>query len=217
MRASNPPRIPLPPGLWRLRAFQRTVIDLNDWLIPFVTVNFVWFVLSLSVVLLPPATVALADTAYRAYKGQTPDVREFLGALRRWFITGWLWAGANLILLGVAAAAVVVLQENSFAIGFVGALAALALMVQFYTLPYLMLQERPNLILAWRNSLFTVLGDPLHLALNLGIVVLILVPALILVAPILLIVPVGTALLSTHSLVVWLQHKGILASETSER
>ena len=63
------------------------------------------------------------------------------------------------------------------------------LVVQFYALPYLVIQERKNLLVAWKNGLLTALSAPVYtlvvagLGLGVGLISLILVAPLALGGP----------------------------------
>lgn len=207
-QVKTPP--PLPPRYWYLKPIQLVVIDLMDWLLPFMAINLLWVGLSLTIIGLPPATAALFETVYGAYRSQAPNPRQFLAGVRRWFLLSWLWALANgaifggLFLLARATAANFVLVTILSVVG------AVIVLGQLYFWAYMMLQEQPELLRAAKNSLFTVLGGLMYTAFYLALMLILLVPAVIVIAPVLLIAPVLFAMLITYSLIHWLDHHGIL-------
>jgi uncharacterized membrane protein YesL len=213
MKPSNDPRFALPVRYWRLRPLQFIAIDVNDWLFRWMAVNLLWVLCSLTVILLPPATVALYEMAYQAYRGVPPEARRFPQRVKHWFIKSWQWGGANL--LGFAAAFLLARAFFAYEIllAAVAALVALAVIGQFYFWPYVLIQPQPELIRALRNSIFTALGDLMYLTFYIAITVLIAVPAVITIAPLLFIAPAVIVMLSTYSLIGWLQQRGILVDE----
>ncbi|MFO7321741.1 MAG: DUF624 domain-containing protein [Chloroflexota bacterium] len=210
MRPSNPLRAPAPIRYWRLQPIQLVVIDLNDWLFRFAAVNLLWVLLATTIILLPPATAALFDTAHQSYRGRKPEVRRFLASLRRWFWRSWAWAAANLLVFGALLLIARTVFDNDILLGVVGVVAALVMIAQFWFWPYAMIQEAPDLPRALRNSVFTALGDLPYLTFYLVLVLAVLIPSVIAIAPLLLIAPAVLSLLVTYSLIVWLQQHGIL-------
>lgn len=200
----------IPPRFWRLKPLQWLTIDVMDWLFPFCAVNLLWVLLSLTFILFPPATASLFEVGWRAYRGQAPTASAFLSGVSRWMVPAWKWAGPNLILVIVTVMLTRQLAEFELVSAVLAASAALILLAQVYVWPYIMLQEAPHLGQAVRNSLFTVLGDPIMTGMNLAITALVLVPSLIVIVPILLILPVVLSLLYTYTLVGWLAHHDIL-------
>ncbi len=205
-----------PPNYWwRFQALKGVVVDLFDWLFMFSAVNLVWFLLSLTMIGLPPATVALFDIAYGAYRGRYPTVRRYLPLVRERLLTGWLWAGMNLliVILGWSALQFYSAQGSTFST-FVGGIiffsAILLLVFQFYLLPYIAIQDKTTVLQAYRNAIMTALADPYLLLFNSGLSLFILIPSIVVVAPLMLITPIFIALLGTYSLLEWLQHRGVI-------
>jgi uncharacterized membrane protein YesL len=215
-RPSSPSRFVLPPQLWRLRPLQLATIDLLDWLFPWVAVNLLWLLASLTLVLLPPATAALFDLAQAAYRNQRPTPRRFLAGLRRWFGLSWRWAAPNGLLLGGLFLLGRAVAPAEIPLALVGVLAAAVVLGQFFFWPYMVLQDEPKLLRALRNSVFTALGDLPYFALYLAITFFILIPSVVVIAPLLLITPVLLSLLTTYGLAAWLERQGLLTGETRD-
>lgn len=200
---------------WRLHPLRAVTIDLLDWLFMFGAVNMLWFLLSLTVIGLPPATLALYDIAYGAYRGRYPTVRSYLPAVRARLKMGWLWAGVNLLLLAIGWSALQFYGAQGTVLSmFIGGVVffscILLLFFQFYVLPYLAIQEEESLPQAYRNAIMTALADPYLLLLNAGLSLFILIPSVIVIAPMMLITPALLAMIGTYSLLEWLQKRGVI-------
>lgn len=207
-RSTNPQRFILPPHLWRLRPLQLVAIDLSDWLFPWVVINLLWLVCSLTVILLPPATVALFSMAARAYHNEPPTPQRFFAALRKWLLQSWLWTIANGVIFGALFLLARQVHPAEIPLAILGVLAALLVLLQFFFWPYMMLQEKPNPIQALRNSLFTAFAGLPYLILYVALTLFILVPSVVVIAPMLLVTPVLLTMMTTYGLVAWLeQHK----------
>lgn len=220
MRESTARLRPLPAHYWRLKPIQWWIVDVHDWLFPLMAINLLWLLLSLTVILLPPASAALHDVAYAAYRGIAPTPRAFIGHVRRRFWQGWRWGIANLLVFGALFAlgrrASVSGADGEVWLAAIAAVGALVVMAQFYFWPYVAVQTQPDLRRALRNSVFTALGDLMYLTLYLAITGVVLIPALVLIAPVLIIAPTLLIMLVTYSLVGWLQHHDILGAEARD-
>ena len=212
-RPTNPQRFVLPPHLWRLRPLQLVAIDLHDWLFPWVAINLLWVLLSLTVVLLPPATAALVETAQASYRNQSPSPRRFLAGVRRWLGPSWLWAAPNVVVLGGLFLAGRAVYPAEIPLAVLAVATTVFVLSQFFFWPYMVLQDEPKPLRAWRNSAFTALGDLPYFMLYVGLTAFILIPSLVVIAPILLVTPVLLAMLSTYGLAAWLERQGLLTGE----
>lgn len=217
MRPSNRQSVPtIPARFWRFKPVQWLITDFMDWLFPFCTVNLLWVVLSLTLILFPPATASLFEVSYRAYRGQAPTSAAFIKGIRRWLIPAWKWASPNLLLIAAAVMLSRSLPDNTLISALIAGVVGLILLAQIYVWPFVMLQEKPRLWQAVRNSLFTVLGDPLLTGMNLVFTAIVLLPSILVIAPILFIIPVVLSLVYTYSLVAWLNHHHILSGSVRD-
>jgi len=188
--------------------------DVYNWLLPLVTINILWFLLSLTVILMPPATVALYDVAYEAKRGRSPEIRLYLHSVRRWLLPGWIWALLNtgLALIALFAFSFYGTQPGVAQIALVICIAytAVILLAQYYFWPYVMLQVQVSLRTAARNALFTLLGDaPLVLFYGLLSFFLLATSALLLI-PLVILAPVVVAFLSVYSLLDWVERRKLI-------
>lgn len=212
----NPQKFVLPARLWWLRPLQLVIIDLSDWLFVWVIINVLWVLCSVTVILFPAATASLVALAYASYRNQAPSPRQFLHGIRQWFIPATVWMLINLIGVGGLWAVSLVIDPQSVWVGVIAVLIGLVVLSQLFLWPYMMIQETPRLGLAWRNSLFTILGG-LPYALFYGVIIaVIFIPSLIVIAPILLLTPVLLSLLITFGLIAWLEQQGVMQNPHRE-
>ncbi len=201
--------------MWRFRALGRVALDVSNWLLPLAAINLVWCVLSLTVIMMPPATAALFEVAYQARKGHGPSMQSFLESIRRWLLRAWLW-GAGCLLTGVVAVVALSFygaQQTSFGailLVIAACVAVLIIGVQFYFWPYMLAQDEPHIRRALRNAAFTLFADPLNALLYGGIALALLAAGAVLIVPMVLIAPITVAFLAVYSLREWLDHHRLL-------
>jgi len=150
--------------------------------------NFVWFALSLTVILLPPATAGAAAAMNSLAHGTGARLSDFGEGMRRYAWVSYRWALVNL------AAGVI------FAVGFVfygslgtplGALIQMVFVVfgvlwiaaQFYVWPFLIEQEQQRVRLALKNGLFLTLANPVYSLVLLGGAALALIISVVTILP----------------------------------
>ena len=146
-----------------LRVFGRAAVDLKDTLFLLAGLNLLWTLLSVTLVLLPPATAAMFEATHELVRGRAPEVREFFDGVRRHFLRAWAWVLLNVV-------AWTVLLANLF---FYGALrdvwavvlqavftgfAAFWLVSQFYVWPFLFEKSDMSLRQALRYAVLSVFG-----------------------------------------------------------
>ena len=185
------------------RVVRDSLRDAWDALIAAAPLNLAWLALALTVVFLPPATVALFESMHELASGTSPGIRDFLGNVRRRFISAWLWAiwaAAGLTLAGVNVRLDLDPSEPASwlaaAVFVLGLLFGVSLL---YVWPFVFLQGSGGLLRAIRNSILAVLAAPVF-AITLA-VLLMLVVALgaILVLPLAVVVPGIIGLVASHA------------------
>lgn len=147
------------------RAIARTVIDVRYAGIELVYFNLLWFVCSLPLITLPPATGALYVIVRQLSERRAVTWRDFLHAMRDQLTVSWRWGTVNL----VAALLFVVnfwfyaqlpqpfgLLLTALLIGFL----LVWLLIQLYTYPLLLRQESPSVRRAMRNALALCVRHP---------------------------------------------------------
>ena len=180
---------------------------LNDWWHDWINqcvLNLAWALSWLTVILGPPATLGLYYVNVRLAYGESLGLKGLVEGSRRYFFISWLWMLINLavvVLVGInfffyasfTAAWFDLLQ------GFFLLLGLAWLVVQFYTLPYLIVQEHKHVGHAMRNGLFTALAAPGY-SLVLGCAALLIALLCVFtVAPLFLGGPCLIALLGNHA------------------
>jgi len=102
--------------LWRI--VKVSVGRFYDYLGKSVWMNLLWFFLSLTVVLFPPATAALFRCAGELVRFEEPDAGRFLAALRRFFARAWaLFLCQALVGLGLVLAIRIYLERMTAVLG----------------------------------------------------------------------------------------------------
>lgn len=169
--------------MWRepldaVRVVRAALRDGWDDLIVVGVLNLAWLGLSVTIILLPPATVALFESMDELASGSSPGVRDFLGAVRRRFLGAWLWAVWAIAGITVATVNVRYWGDSGGSLVWVSAaFAVLGLlfgMSLLYVWPFVFRQPEGGLVRAIRNSILTVLAAPLF-AISLAIILVLVV------------------------------------------
>jgi uncharacterized membrane protein YesL len=186
-----------------LRVVRRSIRDGWDALFVVGTLNLAWLGLSLTVILLPPATVALFESMDELSSGREPGFREFLTAVRRRFIGAWIWAlwafaGLTIAMVNVRywndSGGSLVWLSAAFAV--IGALFSVSLL---YVWPFVFRQSEGGLTRAIRNSILAVLAAPVF-ALSLAVVLVVIVAmSAILILPLAVFLTALVGLIATHA------------------
>ena len=165
--------------------------------------NFIWFALSLTVVLLPPATVAMFEATNQFARGRQVEAVEYLGAVRRQFLRSWAWALLNAVVIGLLVVSVVFYDRPEPWAAAVRSLFLLAtfawLVAQLMVWPYVFEQDEPSLRRAIRNALLTVLGAPVFSIMIGAIVAAVLVVSAVLLVPVAFMTTAFLCLLGSHA------------------
>jgi len=193
----------------------RLVSDVYNWLVPLTAINILWFLMSMTVVLFPPATAGLFHVAYRVTRSEGPTIREYFAGIRQWFWISWIWGLLVGAFLGVAALALIFYSASATPIGtflfaITAILVAFFLLTQAFFFPYLMLQEKPVIRVALRNALFTILADPFRMLLHGIILLAVLIISVLLVFPFVVLTPVTIAFWLMYLLLDWLKRHELL-------
>lgn len=155
-----------------------SVLLWRDWVV-LAALNLAWAVAWVTLILGPPATLALYRAAALVARGEVVDFRELAGTLRRDFFKSWLWF---FVTVGVSLVIALALRFYSrLDVGWASGLGLLSFVVGIfwlalglYVLPYFIEQESQSLRQAFRNALFTLLASPVYTAVLAGAVGLLL-------------------------------------------
>jgi uncharacterized membrane protein YesL len=147
-----------------------------SWLI-LLLLNTMLVVCWITVLLGPPATFGFYYAIHSLINSHSTNWREFLEGMKRYFLKAWLWALFNIAFAFLLRISLEFYSQSSSTQIFLYPLLVISVLwlyIQFFAIPFMMEQEQKNLLLAFRNSLFTILASPLF-ALVLLIVLVFLV------------------------------------------
>jgi uncharacterized membrane protein YesL len=133
-----------------------------SWLI-LLLLNTLLILCWITVILGPPATFGFYYAIRSLIDSHSTNWREFLEGTKRYFLKAWLWALVNVafvFLLRISLEFYSQFSETQIFLFLILFIGLLWLWLQFYTIPYLLEQEQKNLLLAFRNSLFTIFASP---------------------------------------------------------
>jgi uncharacterized membrane protein YesL len=134
-----------------------------SWLI-LMLLNTLLVLCWITVILGPPASFGFYYAIHSLIESHSTNWREFLEGAKRYFFKAWLWALLNLavfFLVRISLEYYSQFIEGSIFFNLSLVIALLWLCLQFYTIPYMLEQEQKNVLLAFRNSLLTMLASPL--------------------------------------------------------
>jgi uncharacterized membrane protein YesL len=152
----------------QLNASLSVILDaLNQWWyswLMLMLLNTLLVLCWISIIFGPPATFGFYYAIRSLIDSHSTNWREFLEGTKRYFLKAWLWAFVNIAVFFLLRISLEFYSQFSgtqafFIVSLL--LGAVWLSVQFYALPYMMEQEQKNLLLAFRNSLFTLLASPI--------------------------------------------------------
>jgi hypothetical protein len=190
-------------------SLQVAAAALRDWWHDWVNqcvLNLAWVLAWLTIILGPPATLGLVYVNERLAHGDSLGLRGLVEGGQRYFFISWLWMVINLLALATIAVNYVFYASFTSAWfdllqAFFLLLALAWLLVQFYALPYLVVQESKNIFLAMRNALFTALAAP-GFSLVLGVIALLIaLVSVFTVAPLFLGGPCLIVMLGNHAVI----------------
>lgn len=187
-----------------LRVLKRTLMDWWYDGISLALINVIWVLAVLTIILAPPATLAVFFAANQMAQGRGFRFSDFVEGFRRYFLLSYGWGLLNvgagiLIVSSLLFYGQLASEWGLFLFTVVLFVTVWWLVVQFYTLPYLIEQERKNILIALRNGLFTAFASPLYTLVLGAFVVLILGLSIALVIPIFLGVPCLIAVLANRA------------------
>jgi uncharacterized membrane protein YesL len=185
----------------------------DDWINLFL-INVLLLLAWLTVVLGPPVTFGLYHVTNQLAHGRSGGPRDLLAAAWRYFGQSWLWMAINLVAAVLLFVNYVFYRQVtstwSLAVQAIFlALALLWLVVQFYTVPYLMEQEKKSLKIALRNGLFTSLAAPAYTFVLVGLAGLVIALSLVFVLPLALASPCLVACLGNRAVIDRIETFGV--------
>lgn len=199
------------------RTLREAIINWWDAWVNWVVIGLVWMLCWLTIVLGPPATFSLYHLAHRSITGEAPDARNMFEGGKLYFLKSWGWflsivfvvaivVGNIYFYTGIAQTWAVFLRSIIAIIGIIW------LGLQFYALPFFMIQESKSILMAWRNSSITALtslGYTLMIWLAIGVII---IPCIITLIPFFLGAPALIAVIGSQAI-----HDQVALLRSSER
>lgn len=171
-----------------LAVFWESSQDWYNGMIGLATMNLIWLVAGLTVVLLPPATAGLYVVTNSVGHGTGGRIEDLFSGARKYALVSFLWALANIAVAivfsvgfrfyGALGSTLGVIIQAGFA-----ATGILWLAMQFYVWPFLIEQEDKRLHVALKNALFLTLANPIYTSLMLSIVGIVLLVSVFTMVP----------------------------------
>ena len=150
-------------------ALRILILSLRDTWLDLWTVlvcNIVWLISVLLIIPGPPVTLALFYYANQTIHEETVNVSDFFKAIPRFWWTGWRWGILNLIVLTLLVGDVILTsyqsqtQPSIFFSGIYFTIIAFWLLLQTFTLSFLLEQEKPSVLQALRNGVVMIGKNP---------------------------------------------------------
>ncbi|HRL13623.1 MAG TPA: DUF624 domain-containing protein [Aggregatilineales bacterium] len=136
-----------------------------DWL-KLTLINGLWALSMVTVILAPPAVLALTAVARDRVQRESVTVRAYFGYLKEYFFTGWRWGLFNVVFGLIVYANFRFYDEMIAGFPLVPYAILLALVIfwislQFMAVVYLVWQDDRHVLKALRYSLFTIGASPI--------------------------------------------------------
>ncbi|UCG25674.1 MAG: DUF624 domain-containing protein [Chloroflexota bacterium] len=192
----------------------------DDW-INMLIINLLWWLCWLTIILGPPATFGLYYVTNQLAYGKSVGVKGFISGTRQSFLKSWQWMLVNLAVAVIITVNIFFYQEQSanwaqiLRILFI-ILAVFWIVIQSYTVPYLMEQEDKSIRIAYRNALFTILAAPgftLVITVVAGVIVVLSVR---LIAPLFLGIPCLLACIGNRAIAERIETYGLRPRENED-
>jgi uncharacterized membrane protein YesL len=107
----------------------------------------------------PPVTLALFFYGNRIAHGETANERDFLEAIRNYWKPAWRWGLINILAIGLLTGDYYLIGNMAARSGFASFIQGMYitflagwLLLQLFTLPFLLEQDQPSVVQALRNA-----------------------------------------------------------------
>jgi hypothetical protein len=123
----------------------------------FFTINVLWALFLIPVITIPPSFAGLYHSADELAQDKKVTWRTFLEGVNKYYKVSYFWFFANLIVVGSLLFGININQFTEvewlqFMTGFYRVVLVVWLFIQLYAFPFLIVQKKPRLMLAFRNS-----------------------------------------------------------------
>jgi len=145
--------------------FRETLINLYYDLVPLVSLNIIWFLLTLPIVTAFPAAAGLYYATNQLAHQKGAGWKTFFDGFRIHFWLSWRWGLLNVIIILVAVSNIKFYGqlEAEWSVWLRGVIIGLSILwgiIQLYTFPFLLEQEKQRLSTALRNSMVLLATRP---------------------------------------------------------
>ena len=146
-------------------SFRETLINLYYDLVPLISLNIIWFLLTLPLLSAFPAAAGLYYATNQLAHQKGAGWKTFFDGFRIHFWLSWRWGLLNVIIILVLVANVRFYGqlEAEWSVWVKGVILGLSILwgiIQLYTFPFLLEQEKQQLSTALRNSLILLVTRP---------------------------------------------------------
>jgi uncharacterized membrane protein YesL len=145
--------------------FRESLINIYYDLVPLVSLNIIWFLLTLPIVTAFPAAAGLYYATNQLAHQKGAGWKTFFDGFRIHFWLSWRWGLLNAIILIVLVSNIVFYGqlEAEWSVWLRGVIIGLSILwgiIQLYTFPFLLEQEKQRLSTALRNSMVLLATRP---------------------------------------------------------
>jgi len=146
-------------------SFRESLINIYYDLVPLVSLNIIWFLLTLPIVTAFPAAAGLYYATNQLAHQKGAGWKTFFDGFRIHFWLSWRWGLLNLIILIVLVSNIKFYGqlEAEWSVWLRGVIIGLSILwgiIQLYTFPFLLEQEKQRLSTALRNSMVLLATRP---------------------------------------------------------
>jgi len=146
-------------------SFRESLINIYYDLVPLVSLNIIWFLLTLPIVTAFPAAAGLYYATNQLAHQKGAGWKTFFDGFRIHFWLSWRWGLLNLIILIVLVSNIKFYGqlEAEWSVWLRGVIIGLSILwgiIQLYTFPFLLEQEKQRLSTALRNSMVILATRP---------------------------------------------------------
>ncbi len=151
-----------------LRVIWLSTLHWWDDLVIQAVMNLLFLLSWVTVILGPPVTFGIHYVESQYVRGDNLGLKGVWEGAKKYFVISWIWMLVNVVLLYLC-----IVNANFYLSieaywGAIGRYIVLVLgsawfIIQFYAVPFLMIQEKPSLITAWRNGFMMTMASPLYL------------------------------------------------------
>jgi uncharacterized membrane protein YesL len=143
-----------------------SVMDVRHVGVQLIGCNLLWFFCCLPIITAPPATAALYVITREIGYRHSLSWRDFFSYLGQYFFIGWRWGILNLIAVLIVWLNVWFYDNLAVSIApllrYVWIIAGVIwIIIQQYTFPLMLEQEKPRVLLATRNAIVLCLRHPI--------------------------------------------------------